>query len=222
MRTLYASLAFFLAQRRKQFYYRSFNSSPSEMEDHVQIHPSASQEAIDCLVYVVVDRAQAKALLRPIEPSSVKSNGNSQSETPRLEALEERMFSMMESFSQRLDQLAAKIGGTNDVRGTSTEILTTPTPWRQSPHSWADRDINETPDCTITLHWPDEEDANGQSLIEVSEPTATLLSASIATRLSLKKTYSSKLNVATRAIPLAPLFYRNLQIALSQALDRSG
>ena len=31
-----------------------------------------------------------------------------------------------------------------------------------------------------------------------------------------------KLNAATRAIPLAQLFYRNLQIALGQALEKSG
>ena len=152
------------------------------MEDHVQIHPSASQEAIDYLVDAGVGRAQAEALLRPIgtEQSLAKPNEILQGETPRLEALEERMCSMMESFSQRLDQLAAKIGDANDVAGTSTGT---------------DHDANETPDYNVILHWPDEEDANGQSLVEVSDPTATLLSTSFskplanATRLSLKKSY---------------------------------
>ena len=51
------------------------------------------------------------------------------------------------------------------------------------------------PDYSPILRWPDE-DTNGQSLVEVSEPTATLLTTSFtkplanATRLSLKKSYS--------------------------------
>ena len=53
---------------------------------------------------------------------------NSQSEASTLGALEESMCRMMESFHQRLDQLAARIDGTSKVERTSTEIPSTPTP----------------------------------------------------------------------------------------------
>ena len=54
----------------------------------------------------------------------------------------------------------------------------------------------------------------------------------IKIRANIERMYSSdarklsqllgKLNAATRAIPLAPLFYQNFQMALSHTLDKSG
>ena len=116
---------------------------------------------------------QAEAMIRNPEQSSNSQTSNSQSETSTLGALEEHMCKMMESFHQRLDQLDAKIDGTSEVEGTSTEIPPSPTPPRQTSLSWAERSINEVPDYSPILRWPDDEDTNGQSLVEVSEPTAS-------------------------------------------------
>ena len=102
----------------------------------------------------------------------------------------------MESFSQRLDQLAARNDSAGAVDETSTEISLTPAPQRQMPRLWADHPLDETPDYNTIISWPDDEDAKGQDLVEVSDTTAELLKSSFtrllpnATRLALKKGYA--------------------------------
>ena len=168
------------------------------MEDSITLHPSASQEAIDFLVDSGLDRVHAESLLRPIgstEQSSgtlpVPTRPSQSGGTP----FEERVLAVMESFGQRLDQLAARIDGVSVVDETSTEVGATPTPPRQTPRSWADRPLDETPNYLPILRWPDDEEPSGQNLLEVSEATSTLLTANFSrpltnsARLALKKGY---------------------------------
>ena len=84
----------------------------------------------------------------------------------------------MQDDGDRLDQLAARLDGTSEVEGNSTKIHATPTLLRQTPHLWSDRPLDEPTDYSQILWWPDDEDANGQSLVEVSVSMATLLAAS--------------------------------------------
>ena len=157
----------------------------------------ASQEAIDYLVKSGMDRVHAEALMRPTRPTE-QSSGTT--------AFEERMTRMMESFSQRLDQLTARVYGVSEVDETSTEITATPTLPRETPRNWADRPLDETPDYTTILRWPDDEEPAGQSLVDVSETTATFLTSSFTrplanqARLSLKKNYAIP-NVHTTKCP---------------------
>ena len=131
-----------------------------------------------------MDRVLAEALIRPA-PTLPQSGG-----------FEDQVTKLMESFSQRLDQLAARIDGAGVVDETFTEILLTPAPQRQMPCFWADRLLDETPDYNTIISWPDNEDTNGQNLVEVSDTTAELLKSSFtrslpnATRLALKKGYA--------------------------------
>ena len=154
------------------------------MEDTTQMQPSTLQEAIEFLADSGMDRVLAEALIRPA-PTLPQSGG-----------FEDRVTKLMESFSQRLDQLAARIDGAGVVDETFTEILLNPAPQRQMPCFWADRLLDETPDYNTIISWPDNEDTNGQNLVEVSDTTAELLKSSFtrslpnATRLALKKGYA--------------------------------
>ena len=108
------------------------------------------------------------------------------------------MMAVMELFSQRLDQLAACIDSVSEVDKTSTEVDATTAPQMQTPwpRLWTDRPLDETPDYTPIVRWLDDEEPSGQSLLEVSEATSSLLTSSFSqplanlARLSLKKSYS--------------------------------
>ena len=87
------------------------------------------------------------------------------------------MMEMMESFSQRLSDLAARVDSIQEATasgGTSTEVP--PTPFTSGAGlDWADRSLDQPLDILPPIQWPDEEAETSGNLVEVSEETTTFL-----------------------------------------------
>ena len=132
-------------------------------DDAFEIHPSSSQDALDALVNAGIEQDAAERLLQLIpgqsprrrervaQPSSAETNSEGRA------SFESRMMEMMEGFSQRLSDLAARVDSTQEAAasgGTSTEVPPTPST-SGAGLDWADRSLDQPPDTLPPIQWPD-------------------------------------------------------------------
>ena len=128
---------------------------------------------------------------RDAEQSSVGRNSEGRA------SFESRMMEMMEGFSRRLSDLAARVGSTHEAAangGTSTEVP--PTPSASRAHDWADRPIDEPLDTLPLIQWPDKEAETTRNLVEVSEETTTFLQSCFRKPLSNAARCSLKISIS--------------------------
>ena len=161
---------------------------------------SSSQDALNALVNEGIKQDAAEWLLqlipgqsprwreRDAEQSSVEWNSDGRA------SFESRMMEMMEGFSWRLSDLAARVFSTHEAAangGTSTEAP--PPPSTSRALDWVDRPLDQLLDTLPPIQWPNEETETSGNLVEVSEETTTFLrscfwkSLTNAARHSLKK-----------------------------------
>ena len=119
-------------------------------DDSFGILHSSSQDALDTLVNAGIEQDAAEQLLQLIpgqsprrrecdaEQSSVKRNSKGRA------SFESRMMEMMEGFSRRLSDLAARVDSTHEAAangGTSTEAP--PPPSTSRALDWADGPLDQ-------------------------------------------------------------------------------
>ena len=133
-------------------------------DDIFKIHPSSSQDALDALVNAGIEQDADEQLLQLIpgqnprrrervaEPSLAERNSEGRA------SFESRMMEMIEGFSQRLSDLAARVDSTQEAAasgGTTAEAPPIATP--STGLDWADRPLDQPLDTLPPIQLPDEE-----------------------------------------------------------------